>query len=477
MLHTVVREAAELLGADAVFVMLADEECRELRVRTAYGLTGGAFYESSYPVDRLICGEAIRRRRAVCVRDLQRHEEAPRSRNEGLRSAMCAPMFVEDRLVGVLMAAHREVCELSSEDRWMLETLGTAAAVSVGNARLYAEREASIARLAEVNVELEERSAAAERTRAFQQRLTALVLEGGGLDAIIEQATTTLGCRVVILDRELALLHRSADADLDLDAVREALAAAEDTAGVARLTVAGQSLVAWPLELAGERIAHVVVAPERSKAATSAWRRRRSRRSGWSCMRDRANAEAEARLTGGLFQALLSGEEVDEAAIQRKASYLGFDLSGSNAVIAVSADEPRGDGTRAEPRRRDPARRAPPARAPDGRVRARRHDFVVLTAIPRGDDRDDRAARTLIKQELDVSGRSEGVRVARRDRTTDPRRPPGGHGGRIRASRPRRILRRGREAAGVHDLGMWTLLGRVSDPQSCSRSPTGCSAC
>ena len=464
VLETVVRKAAELLRADAVFVMLADEERLELRVRTAYGITGGAFYGSSYPVDQLICGEAIRRRRAVCVRDLQTHEEAPRSRNEGLRSAMCAPMFVDDELVGVLMAAHREVRELSSEDRWMLETLGTAAAVSVGNARLYAEREASIAQLAEVNLELEQRSAAAERTRAFQQRLTALVLEGGGLDAIIEQATTTLGCRVVILDRELALLHHSAGADLDLDAVREALAGAEETAGAARLTVAGQPLIAWPLELGGERIAHVVVAPEpegadlgMAEAAVTAI--------GLELMRDRASAEAEARLTGGLFQELLSGEDVDEATIQRKASYLGFDLTGSNAVIAVSADQPQG-GRRALSL--EGAIKSALRRRREASMAVFERDDTVYVLISDPEEVTTEAIgqlATLIKQELDVSGRSVGVRIAQAG-------PHGGIPGVRRAVTEAayalhvmRILRRGGKPQAFGDLGVWTLLGRVSDPQ------------
>ena len=72
---------------------------------------------------------------------------------------------------------------------------------------------------------------------------------------------------------------------------------------------------------------------------------------------------------------------------------------------------------------------------------------------------------TLIKQELDVSGRSVGVRIAEAG-------PHQGIPGVRRAVTEAgyalhvmRILRRGGKPQAFGDLGVWTLLGRVSDPQ------------
>ena len=194
VLQTIVRKTAELLDADAAYVMLVDETGQQLRVRTACGITSGSFYEPVFAIDELLPGFAIRHRRVVCVRDLQAHEGATQSRSEGLRTTMCAPMFVEDRLVGALFASHRTVRELSASDRAAMAALADAAAVSIVNARLYEEREGSIRNLAEVNRLLAERSEASEHAIAFQQRLTSLILEsGGGLDEIVDLAAETLG--------------------------------------------------------------------------------------------------------------------------------------------------------------------------------------------------------------------------------------------------------------------------------------------
>jgi sugar diacid utilization regulator len=443
-------------------------------VRTAHGITASSFYDVVVPVDEALTGTAIRRRRVVCVRDLGAHEGAKYSRAEGLRSTICAPMFVEDELVGVLLAAHREVRDLSSDDRRIMAALANAAAVSITNARLHGEREGSIRELAEVNRLLEDRSATADRTLAFQQRLTALVLEAGGIEKIVSVTSATLGCRVVILDRELALLHASGevDADLDLPALRTVIASSEDASpgqGVARLRVGDDELLIAPLDLSCERSAYVLLLGGEdghdgtdlgmAEAAVTAI--------GLELMRDRASAEAEARLTGGLFQTLLMGDDVDEAAITRRASYLGYELTGANAVIAVAADTEDGPGTRRRISLETCIQRAIRRRR-EGPVAVFERDdavFVVLSdaeSLPTAQIEEQAA---LIRQELDVSGRSAGVRIAHAG-------PHEGIAG-VRqavdeASYALRVLgllgRRG-EPQAFTDLGVWTLLGRVGDPE------------
>jgi sugar diacid utilization regulator len=451
VLQTIVRSTAQLLGSDAAYVMLADVEGRMLRVRTAYGITARSFYEPSYPVDSLLPGTAIRKRRVVCVRDLQAHEEAKNSRSEGLRTTMCAPMFVEDRLVGVLLAAHREIREQTPEDRRLLGALADAAAVSIGNARLHAEREASLA--------------AGERTMAFQQRLTALILQAGGLEEIVRAMTSTLGCRVAILDRELAVLHASQGAEVDAAALSDAVASLEDTTGIARVASGTDQLLIAPLDFAGARSAYVVVITDRDRlegtdlgmteAAVTAI--------GLELMRDRAAVEAEARVTGGLFQALLSGDDVDEAAIARRASYLGYDLTGFNAVIAVSADDPA-NGRR--PLNLETCIQRAIRRRREGPIAVFEREEAIFVVLSDPDDVPATVVEehtALIKQELEVSGRSSGVRISF----------SGSHRGIAGVRRAVEeatyalhvlgVLGRNGKPQAFGDLGVWTLLGRVGD--------------
>ena len=466
VLQTIVRSTAELLGMDAAYVMLVDESGETLRVRTAHGITSRAFYEPAYRLDAIFPGKAIRHRRVVCVRDLASHEQAKNSRTEGLRTTICAPMFLEDELLGVLMASHREIRELSSEDRRTMTALANAASVAIGNARLYQQHEQSIDDLAAVNAELEDRSAAGERTIAFQQRLTALVLEGGDLEEIVRAMSGTLACEVLIFDRELAVLHASDGAAVDVDHVREAIRAVGESTGIARLTVHGVRLLVAALDLAGSRSAYVAVAERHdaqvgtdlammTEAAVTAI--------GLELMRDRASAEAEARLTGGLFGTLMSDEDVDEAAILRRASLLGYDLAGANVAIAVAASEQPSGRLSLETCVQRAIRRRPERSA----AVFEREDSIFVVVSDSGDVSAEltKEYADAIKQELDVSGRSAGVRIA----YAGPHR--GVAGVRLAVQQAQyalhvlEVLGRNGKPHAFADLGVWTLLGRVGNAQ------------
>ena len=103
-----------------------------------------------------------------------------------------------------------------------------------------------------------------------------------------------------------------------------------------------------PLDLSGERTAFVVIAEEEPGPDDGALDMTEAAVTtiGLELMRDRAATEAEARLAGGLFSDLLSDPDVDESTIKRRASYLGYELTGANLVIAVGlpADQAKGHG-------------------------------------------------------------------------------------------------------------------------------------
>ena len=247
VLSTIVRSTARLLGTDAAHVMLVDAEQGILRVKTAHGITSKRFYDATCRVDELLPGAAIRTRSVVCVRDMREHEQAIHYRTEGVRTVMCAPMFVEDELLGVLMAAHRTVYEPSTDDVALMAALAGAAAVAIANARLHADRERSIERLGELNRLLAERSEALERTLGFQRAVTSRVLQGRGLADVVETAAASARATLVVVDRDLTPLHPVttplADLGVDLDtvaaALEELLVTGEPDAGVVAIPARG----------------------------------------------------------------------------------------------------------------------------------------------------------------------------------------------------------------------------------------------
>ena len=475
VLQQIVRSTADLLGTDAAWVMLVDEERQLLTVRTAFGITGRSFFDATCGIDELLPGVAIRKRRVVSIRDLHGDQRARHSKREGLRSMVCAPLFAGDEVLGVLVAAHREIADPSAEDRRIMGALANAAAVSIANARLYAERESSIRQLGQVNRLLEERSEALERTMGFQKRLSELVLAGSGLSELVCTMTDALGRPVLVLDRDLLVLHASEDSDpeIDLPALREAAASLDDeaeTLGVARLTVPrggdDSCVLVAPLTLAGDRTAFVVVLEGdepldetrlgMAEAAVTAI--------GLELMRDRASAEAEARLTGGLFQTILSGSDIDEATIARRASYLGYELSGANVVIAVAVGEERGNGSRPSQLGVQGAVQRALRRHRDNTVAVFERDDVVFVLL--SDPEAVTPARIreecrLVKHALEFAGRAAGARIG-------ISAPHTGIEG-IRAAvteavytlHVQHVLGTSGAPAAFDELGVWTLLGRI----------------
>lgn len=474
VLGTIVRSAARLLGTDAAHVMLVDEDKSLLTVKTAFGITSKRFYEATCRTDELLPGAAIRTRRVVCVRDMGLHEQATHYQTEGVRSVMCAPMFVEDELVGVLLAGHREIRDPSPSDRALMGALASAAAVSITNARLYAEHERSIQQLGELNRLLATRSEALERTLSFQRRASALVLEGHGLEEIGRLTSEATGSVVVIVDRELAPLHPGAvpvsELGLDVDALATAIAECQQTpsTGVGLITIqptstSGVGALMAPVELGHDLSAYVLVV-ERDRpfdttdhgilegAVTAI---------GLELMRDRAGAEAEARVTGGLFQSLLSDEGADEATVLRRASYLGYELGGANLVVAVSPEQ----ADPAHPDRFEGMIRRATRRL--GRPAAVfERDATVFVVVSDANDMPLKKIKeycSTIAQEAGIAGRRATVRIAH----AGPHRGIPGVRRAVReaayALHVQDLLGRTGVSSGFDELGIWALLGRVGD--------------
>ena len=465
VLDTIVRRTAELLGMDAAWIRLADDQKDSLTLTSAFGITADSFAHAPISVRSPLPGAAIRQRRAVCLRDARRDERLP-TPPKGVRAVMCAPMFVEDELVGLLVAADRKAHDCSVEDRRIMEALASAAALSIANARLYSERE--------------DYSLALRRSRQFQNSLTALMLAGGGLDEIIETIARTLNCGVFVLDRDLTVLHSSPVHD-DGDPGREpaALAAALSSSeeivagtGIARIVVPGGKkdveISVAPLDLEGERTAFVVVAAGASglRGVESEMVEAAVTTIGLELMRDRAAGEVEVRLAGGLFGMLLSNEGIDEAKIKRRASHLGYELSGANIVIAVAPPEDHEPddfsdlgGLRTTIQRCLRRHQNPPTAVFEHEEAV----YVLLSdpeAVPPALVREH---CDLITAELRASKRFAGARVAFAG-------PHSGIAGVRRAAEQvahalnvLRVVDKGGTAVAFDDLGIWTLLGSMGD--------------
>jgi len=129
--------ALELTKAERGFLLL--HEGQDLRVRASRG-PGGRRLPPGERVPRTLPARVAREGRAICQRDDALPEGSDRSATMAdldLRTVMCAPLRLKDRVLGVLYVDSRaEAREFGDSDLTLLSALATQAAITLDGARL-----------------------------------------------------------------------------------------------------------------------------------------------------------------------------------------------------------------------------------------------------------------------------------------------------------------------------------------------------
>jgi sugar diacid utilization regulator/GAF domain-containing protein len=129
---------------------------------------------------------------------------------EGTQSALCAPMRVGARTIGVIGAWRRRRSIFTEADARVVTALADLAAVAVEKARVdQAERDAA-AKLQDAHRQLEERYEEAERALRIHQELTQLAVEGAEIGQVVRSLAQLTGGAVVLVSEDGRL---AADAD------------------------------------------------------------------------------------------------------------------------------------------------------------------------------------------------------------------------------------------------------------------------
>ena len=143
VLSEIARAAAQLMGAPAVGLWVADETARTLEPRAFSDERLAATYaHRRIAFDEGLPGWVAAHRQAVMVPDVfsdGRILAVDWFRQHGLRSAYVVPIVHQDALLGVLALNGREPFDLDPEDRELLESFVGQAALAIRNARLYQE--------------------------------------------------------------------------------------------------------------------------------------------------------------------------------------------------------------------------------------------------------------------------------------------------------------------------------------------------
>jgi diguanylate cyclase (GGDEF)-like protein len=188
LLLRVLEAATEAIpAADRGSVLLLDPQSGDLVIEALYGYTDPRIYNLRFPREAGYAAKALREGRPLLISDARADDEV---RYDGeieemraVRSAIAAPMFLQEQPVGVItLDCTRETHAFTLDDLELLKAFADQAAIAIRNVRLY-ERERHLAHTDELTqvynrryaLQLAEREI--ERARRYQRPLAMILAD------------------------------------------------------------------------------------------------------------------------------------------------------------------------------------------------------------------------------------------------------------------------------------------------------------
>jgi signal transduction protein with GAF and PtsI domain len=139
ILHLIVTMTAQMMGSAICSIMLVDDERRELSIKATQSLSAAYRNKPPLRIGESTSGRAVKERRPIAVLDVTTepgYKYPEVARREGLRSLLCVPMMIKDRVIGVINSyASHEHC-FTEEEIQVLSAVANQAAVAIEHTRL-----------------------------------------------------------------------------------------------------------------------------------------------------------------------------------------------------------------------------------------------------------------------------------------------------------------------------------------------------
>lgn len=372
VLRSIAERARRLLGSDVAYLSLVNEDATGTYIRVAAGSVSYRLQNLHLPLGVGIGGVVASRGRPFQTANYPEdssllHEQAVDDAviEEGLTAILGVPLIVAGEVIGVLFAAHRKPYNFSHEETALLSSLATHAALALEKTRLFQEATSALENLSEANRKVKANALAVERAADAHERLTELVLRGGGVAEVAEAVVAVLGGSVVIYDAEMRLLAAvgSSTPEQPPPEVQQAL----DRLESARSVLVGDWWVAAAVAGA-ERLGFMSFLP--SAPLPEADRRlveRAAMVTALLLMWRKSLVEAEVQTQGDVLRDVLTSP-LEQNALMERARRLGVNLSQAWYVMFARTDSERRSLTTAAAR----------LARPSGGVVAEQDDGAVL---------------------------------------------------------------------------------------------------
>ncbi|MBT2230849.1 GAF domain-containing protein [Nonomuraea sp. NEAU-A123] len=331
VLEAIVHRARQLLATDTAYLTLHDPARGDTYMQVTDGSISAKFRALRLAMGAglggLVAQSATPYATADYFADARFHhknhiDEAVTE--EGLVAILGVPLRLGQRVIGVLFAANRSARPFLQEEVSLLASLAAHAAVAIDNARLLQETRNALEELSAAHRTVREHGQAVERAALAHDRMTSLVLRGGGIEDVAAVVTDVLGGSLAVLDD----LGRPITGDVgELDP--GVFEAAQASRALGR-TVRRADLRIASVDVGGEPLCTLIL---RSDDADERILERAALVCALLLLFRRSVAEAEGRVRGELLDDLIS--RPGSPGLADRARRLGVDLAAPHVMVVV----------------------------------------------------------------------------------------------------------------------------------------------
>ena len=347
ILFSISQETKRLLSADICGVFLRERDqlvmrdivgnltrnIAKIRLRRGQGLAGRVFETGLHcVVNDYLTSEIVSQEYAELVRA------------ERIRSALGAPLAVNEELIGVLEVWRRRKSTFTEADVRRILALANLTAIAINNAKLYQTQKSIVEQLTLVNEKLQKQNDVIRQSAEITSAVIQVLLDGEGLAAIARIVAGHAGAQAAFLGADLRPMPASPPAPWlaeHLPAIEQAVALngaqrsnSTTTLPLAaawlslRPVVAGRDQVGWICALSHAQPDHLLEITIGQAAMATAL----------TYLEQRAATRARADTASAVMWDLLEGSAHARQAAASRARELKIDLSGPLRVVHLTVE-------------------------------------------------------------------------------------------------------------------------------------------
>ncbi|WP_200216378.1 helix-turn-helix domain-containing protein [Micromonospora coerulea] len=347
VLRAIVRRARDLLGVDLAYLSLIDDERRDVYIRVTDGSVSARFRAIRLPLGAGLGGLVVHTTTPYATGDYQSDDRFLHTTDvdaavsdEGIHALLGVPLLLAGRVIGALLAGNRSPRPFPPEEVALATRLAAHAVVALENARLFSETQAALHELDHVTALVRRHAHEVELAADAHDRLTGVLLHGGGAVDVAKVLAEVLGGGVAVLDPNGAVLAAVGGETPPVDeSLLAAVHEARRTGGTVELDLPIDRC--WlAAAVAGTNHLGTLVLSGPDRLAQSAQRifERAAVVTALLLLFQRSVAEAEHRVRGELLEDVLLRPERDSATLRERARHHRANLDLEHAVVVAAMD-------------------------------------------------------------------------------------------------------------------------------------------